>query len=378
MIKDRNFIFLAGLATIAVLAACGGGGSSSLPASGGAGGVGAPAGPPAGQAAVRFSISVPGVGTASNSRRAQFVDPSTQSLTMTLLQNNGVAANGTAQGPFNLTPGSAGCTGINPLVCTFSLNAPIGNDVFLANTFSGPNATGPLGSGAVTLSVVQNATNSANLTLTGPVTTVNLGSTNSATFDTLWDGNGPFVPVPASVLLAAESDSKARAGAQTNTRAHATGSRHPLVLSTLVPMPVASERIFINALDAAGELIINPTQFNQPVQLTLSLNGGTQNVTLADTPPAGLSCPGSGTSTTANGGFVLVCSPSDVVTLTLIPTIASQSLFFENQFLCCGDFDFNFPSLTATLPSAPATVLTTFPFTVEVNPAASPTPTGTS
>jgi len=38
----------------------------------------------------------------------------------------------------------------------------------------------------------------------------------------------------------------------------------------------------------------------------------------------------------------------------------------------------NFPTLTATLPNAPATVLATFPFSVEVNPTPGPssTPSG--
>jgi len=368
MIKERKLIGFAGLATIAVLAACGGGGGGSLLGSGAAAPtVASASAPPAGQAAVRFSISVPGTGTALNGRSPKYIDPSTRSLTMTLLQNNGSATNGTVQGPFNLTVGSPGCTGSTPLVCTFSVDAPIGSDVFLANTFSGTNAQGPLGSGAVALSVLQNATNSANLTLTGPVTTVATVSNNGAFFDTLYDGNGPFVFAPSAALLAPGVGSKARASAM--------GVRRPLGAQAS-PAPIPSERVFIIGADAAGNVILNPTQYNQPIQVTLNLNSGTANVTLADSPPAGLTCPGSGTATSVDQGSVLVCSPSDQVTLSIIPTIASASKSFFNSFLCCGSFNFNFPFLTATLPSAPGVTLATFPFTVEVNPAPSPTPNG--
>jgi hypothetical protein len=361
------------LALIALAAACGGGGgggTATVPSAGGGGTTTVTvtptpaAGPPAGQAAVRFSISVPKTGTSSVTRRSpKFVDPNTQSLTLTLIQANGQSVNGSVQGPFNLVSGAPGCTSTGTLTCTFSINAPITStgqtDVFLANTFSSPNAVGPLGSGAVSLSVVQNTVNTANLTLSGPVASVTTVSNNSANFDTLWDGLNFFLPLPASLLNNNNQAAKAR------TRGAA--ARHPLVLASAAPTPIPSERIFIIATDALGNVILNPTQYNQPIQLTLGLNFGTANVTLSDTPPSGLTCPGSGTSTSTDQGSVLVCSPSDVVTLSIIPTIPSQSVFMDNQFFCCFNFNINFPTLTATLP-----------FSVEVNPTPGPssTPSG--
>jgi hypothetical protein len=368
MIKDRKFIGLVGIAIIAVLAACGGGGGggSSVPATGGGGAV--PTAAPttsvtaaAGQGLVRFSITVPAkTGTSSTKRSAQFVDPNTQSIELTLLQNNGVAASGAAQGPFNLSSGSAGCTGTSSLVCTFSISAPIGNDVFLANTFSGLNGVGALGSGAIALSVVQNSTNTASLTLTGPVQSILVVSNNAANSDTLWNGVEPFLAITAAQWNA-QTFSKARSHAQ---------RVKPLLIST--PAPILSERLFLIAQDTTGSVILNPTTYNQPITLTLALNGGPANATLTDTPPAGLGC-AAGLSTSADGGTVQVCSPADVVTLSLI-----QNAFSPQQFIdCCDSFWLNFPSITASLPSPPsgfAPVL--FPFTVEVVPTPIPTATG--
>jgi hypothetical protein len=346
---------LLALVVIALLAACGGGGGggASIPAGGGAG-LATPAAAVtlgANQGLVQFSIAIPAAGTAATQRRPQYVDPGTKSMTLTLIEQNGAAvspAPGTVQGPFNFVAGAPGCSTGTPLVCSFAIAAPAGNDVFLATTFSAPNATGPLGSGTVALTVVQNATNQATLTLDGPIQTIDASSSNSANSDTLWNGVGTFVPITA-----------AQAGV---ARAQSTlGAARPLAAATAAPTAIPSERLFITAKDAANGSIVSPTAYNQPIVLTLSLHGGPANAMLADTPPAGFGC--SAASTSVDGGTVAVCTPADVITLSIIPTVPSPTIYVWG-WLC---IQANFPSVTASLGSPPAGFAPLyFPFTIEV------------
>lgn len=359
MIKERSLI---GLAVIAVLAACGGGGgggSSTTP--------GTPSQLPAGTGAVQMSITVPnGSGTVSASRRSpKYVAPGTQSITLTLLQTNGTPVNSAAQGPFNLGAGQPGCVTVtNGVTCTFSVNAPIGDDIFIANTFAQLNGISPLGSGAVALSVVQNTTNVASLTLTGPIQSIVAVSNNSTYSDTLWNGNAPFVPLTyaqASTLYNVSSN--ARRGAQ--------------VLQQTAP--ILSERLYLIASDVNGNIILNPTTYNQPITLTLNFlnffgyGASTANVTLSDTPPSGF---GSTTSTAVDGGTVQVFTPSDVVMLTLNTNVFSPIIPCFNYYINVQPYvAANFVQVTATLASPPANFSPVpFNLTAEVVPTPTPSP----
>ena len=382
MIRNRRVFGLACLVATAVLAACGGGGGgSSVPTTGGGGGTGggtvtvtptpgvvATATAPAiaaGQALTQFKITVPtAAGSSSKARKPQFVDPATKAISLTLLTTDGVAAIGaTAQGPYPLAAGATGCTPVTvtPIVCTISIAAPVGKDIFLANTFSDAAGTVALGSGAIQVAVVANATNGASLVLTGSVASVIMASNNGQNSDTLWDGNGAFEPVTQQIFNF-YSDAKAR---------HAAGSRKPLTVST--PAPIPAERLILIAQDSQGNVILSPTTYNQDITVTLHTNGYSANSTLADVPPAGLGCTGS--STSVDGGSIAVCSPYDTVTLSLIPTVFSSTQYGCIPGSYCGYYYINFPYVTSSLPSAPTTVLATFPYTVEVGP--TPTPTST-
>jgi hypothetical protein len=199
----------------------------------------------------------------------------------------------------------------------------------------------------VALSVLENATNTASLTLTGPIQSIAAVSTNEANLDTLWNGAGTFFPLTAAQVAAANYDT----------------ASPPPVTATAIP----SERVYLVASDVAGNVILNPTTYNQPIVLTLLLNGGPANVTLTDAPPAGLTC-GGNTTTSVNLGTVNVCSPSDAVTLTLIGTVPSPQVTTYPYTM----IDANFPSLTASLAAPPAGFSpVTFPFTVEVGPGGS-------
>jgi hypothetical protein len=340
MIKER---YLIGLAVIAVLAACGGGGGGSTPSTGSS--------VPSGYARALFSLTVPGGSSSSSVRRAQYVAPGTQSIELTLIQADGVAVSSTPLGPFNLTAGSPGCaTTVAGLTCSFSISAPIGTDVYLATTYSQINGQSQIGSGAVALSVAQNSANQANLVLSGPIQSIVAFTNNAANNDTLWNGIGQFDPH----IYQYSSESAAR---------------HPQVVASSGPTAIPSERLYFIASDVAGNVILNPTTYDQPIVLTLFLNGGPANVTLADVPPSGI---GSAGSTATNGGTVDVYSPSDVVTLSIIPTVNSPLVYS-----CCGYYYLygNFPYVTATLASPPPNFGSlSYGFQVQVVPTPTPSP----
>jgi hypothetical protein len=154
------------LAVVAVaIAACGGGGgggstgssSTVLPTS-------APSSAPtvastapatnapgtAGYLVANMTITIPKGQVVASARRTQTVGTGTQSVTFTLLEQNGVAASEPLQS-YGLTTTSPGC-GLDTagdLVCSLNINAPPtntngGTDIFLAQTYTGPNGTGTL------------------------------------------------------------------------------------------------------------------------------------------------------------------------------------------------------------------------------------------
>ena len=370
--KERSILALAALA---ILAACGGGGGGG--SSVGAGSNAVPTVPPAtsaptaanlpaGMGRAQFSITVPGKGSAATARQPKAVAAGTQSIVMTLLQNNGAAASGTPQA-FALTSGTPGCSTVGGnLTCTFGVDAPVGTDIFLATTYSSTNqaAGTQLGSGAVQLTVVQNATNTANLTLTGPIQSVVVAANNT----NLWNGVGNF--------FTAAFFTQTLTSAQRQPKVLASPTPFPSSSPTTAPTAVPSARLFVIGQDASQNIILNPAPYNQPVTLTLSLgtvpcpNGspgpaspGPANVTLSVTPAlSGFSAQ----STSVDGGTVQVNSPADLVTLAMIPGVPSPMFCFGLGFA-------NFPVVTASLNPPPAGFTpASFPFTVQANPMPGP------
>ena len=340
MIKKR-LLFLLATSMFALVSACGGGGGGgSLPsASTGSSGTpgSTPISPPTNapssgatappNVTMALTVTIPGKKSSSRARGPQYIAPNSGSMTMTLLTVNGVAVTGTAQGPYNLTPGptNPNCVVATNTTCTFQISAPVGTDIFLANTYTTSNGTGqPLGSGSILLSVKQNAQNSANLSLTGPVNAVQVVSATTV----LYNGN----PVPApqcsdcAIARGVGAQAAAMTPAQLKSRA-ASATRKPAGAVTssgpVTPGPVAtSSRIFVIALDAAGNQIINPTTFDIPITLTLSLNGLPAGQATLSVTYAGLSGePASPASTSSDGGTVVVFAPSDTVTMTVSGTI---------------------------------------------------------
>lgn len=309
---ERNFI---ALVIVAVLAACGGGGGSSpsaiTPQSGatsastGTGTTGtataAPSSVPDGYAKAQFTITVPRSSSGSASRARQSIGAGTNSIVFTLLESGGTPVSGGTPQVFSLTATSPGCSsGSSGITCTLSVAAPLGLDVYLAQTYTGTNGTGTLtGSGAVQLDVAQNASNSASLSLTSQAASVYLASSASylgAPYNDYGDGDA------------------------SNHRGTAA-SRRPADVDN---GDITSLRIFVIALDASGNTILNPSIYDTPISLQLvfldeyqdPLFPGVPDVTLSvayssAVDPGG--CSGNATTSTSYGS-IQVCSPADVVT----------------------------------------------------------------
>jgi hypothetical protein len=264
---------------------------------------------PAGYAVANVIITIPKTGSSSFTRKAQTVGAGTASISFTLLQLNGAAATAALQ-TYGLTSNSPGCgTQGGNLVCSLNINAPIGSDVFLAQTFSGAAATGSLtGSGAVALTVAQNHANTASLSLDGQVASVYLAS--SSTF----------------LGTASQPGAKARRNGAAAVRSAATRT----VQGTPNGSTVNSMRIFVIALDSSGNTVLNPSTFDQPIQVqliytTFDCCGGIEpdvtnppNLTLSVAYNSAVDPNGCGGNASATAGFttVNVCSPSDVITAT--------------------------------------------------------------
>jgi hypothetical protein len=137
-----------------------------------------------------------------------------------------------------------------------------------------------------------------------------------------------------------------------------------LQLTTPSPAPTVapaatSARVFVIALDAAGNQIINPTTFDIPITLTLGLSGTPPSLVTLSVAYAGLSSTDSGTaSTSADGGTITIYAPTDQVTMSISPSATNGTATYA-------------PQLTATYTPQGGSATTTAPlaFTVLAFPA---------
>jgi hypothetical protein len=202
---------------------------------------------PKGQARATFSIRIPKTGTQSAGRAPRAVPPGTKSIKFTLIKtdNPSTPAGGSVTYPvFPLTASSPGCTDNGTfLTCTLQVTAPLGTDIFIADVYGTTDGSGTkLGSGTVRMVVIENATNTASLTLAGPVAAVVLST------DDFTVVNNVVVPIAYLTTIA-------------DTQLPGSQSTIP-----------QSARIFVVALDNAGNQIIAPDTFDTPVTLTLAPN----------------------------------------------------------------------------------------------------------
>jgi len=306
LLTKRIFAF-GTLAGIAILAACGGGGGGSsstvppsarlsaplaIPSSGGSTGT---------TSAARLSLTIPNSTTAASfTRQAKTIAATTNGVVVTLVKSDNTSA-AFAPVTFDVSASSTLCTTSGTgRSCSLTIAAPIGNDIFTVDTFSSATAASGTksGSGVFKMSVVQNAANSASVTIGGPIASALLISSvgSYASFST---PNSPSTPYPTSA------------------------------------------RIYVVGLDTAGAVILAPDTFTSPVTLTIGnayggaanrhpqFSGPTPTPTPISTPAAILSVTpvgGTTTSTSAGVSSISVNSPSDVVTITTQAIYGSATL----------------------------------------------------
>jgi hypothetical protein len=215
-----TFRVFALIASISVLAGCGGGGSHAVPSpassSSGSGTTGA-------QGTARFTLTIPnsGVQTAAKGRKPQYVSSSTLSAAITANPGN-VTTN------LDLGVASPLCTAVSGgRACTLPVTAPIGNDTFsmvLCNT--APPCIG----GATALSAASNFTSAVTEGAANVTRPLILGgiplAVDVAVNGTLVAGTPATVPV---VVTAYDASNNVIVGAA--NYADATGAAAPLTVS---------------------------------------------------------------------------------------------------------------------------------------------------
>ncbi len=217
MLRHRLLFGAAIAAFAALIAACGGGGSGSSPLP-----AGAPGGSKTTGATVRVLIPTAS-SSSSNTRKPAFISPSTATITISVYTVNG-ATPSPATAPVSVALAtSPDCTNAtNGVICTITVTVPVATAVVLQ--ISSYDASGNL--------LGQGLLGPINTTLaTIPTQTVSVGG------------------VPATIVL---SPSGLAAGDD--------GATHPIPF-------------LVSALDAAGNTIIAPGSYPNPI--TLSISGDT-------------------------------------------------------------------------------------------------------
>lgn len=244
MLRIRTNVFpIAAIAALSlVLTACGGGGGSSIPA---AGGNAATQPTSTGNATAKMTINIPAKTSATSHVNPKYISASTQSMTI------GIVSGGktTNLATVNLTPASTGCSVVTGGVtqCNVSFVTTAGTDTFALSMYDGTNGTG-------------------NLLSTGDVSaTLTAGANTTVAVDL--DG----VPASLSLVLGAGS----------------------------LPVGTASSTgVFVQALDAGGNLIIGPGGFASPI--TLAITGDTYKTLALSS--SSVTSPGQVVTLAYNGG----------------------------------------------------------------------------
>ncbi len=309
-------------------------------------------------------------------RRAAYVSPSTQSIS--------IAVNGGMPTKANLSNGSPNCTA--PLnaspTCTFDVVAPLGNDTFAVGLYDAQNATGNvLSTKLLTQTIVANTTNAIMLALDGVVRRITIAPGAAAlaagaiattalvvnAFDAQSNiivGPGPYVDLNGSALtinLAASQVQPAViapyiAGAATLSAATLTSAAAPVTIAydgkallssqftatvtggatiapalatlsltpTMYEYPSASAGAFAFSIAVGPDKQIWVSLFNLPAveRFAPPAPGATQlNATLIPLPAAGgdaamgMAAGSDGNMWVASWGFdIFVCSPAGACT----------------------------------------------------------------
>jgi hypothetical protein len=214
-------------ALCAILAGCGG--SPNTPDGSTVGSPGGPLPPPPSLVKTELRVTLPARKHAPFGIRPHYLSPNTASLSIGLASVNGAPASGTHVTVINTSPKSPNCKIETPsLICTASIDAQPGDDVFNVTTYAWPNATGSVlsaGSAAATIGSGGRGgvrlSNSVSLTIGGVIAKLSL-----------------------------------RAGATSIERGKAT----------TVPVTLV-------AYDASGAQIVGNSEFDTPVTLSIEGDG---------------------------------------------------------------------------------------------------------
>ncbi len=140
------------------------------------------------------------VKTSSTQRRAAFISPATQSVSLAVTVANGTPVTNPVPTTINVGPTSTSCTATGALVtCTASLNAPVGSDVISVASFKGANGTGTqLGTTLAPITITQNSANRFPLDIGGNVMSLELYLSKSTLSVTSPTALVVIVPLDAS------------------------------------------------------------------------------------------------------------------------------------------------------------------------------------
>lgn len=152
-----------GLVTAAILAGCGGRGSSAIPQT---------RNEPSlhqGSASVSVTVVVPAPPKSGSLRQSHYISPGTKSISFFATLNDGNFLDRTSLQTANVTPGSTGCvTSGGNLVCTLTFGALGGAVTYTVSAYDGANGTGNvLGTATAQATWVNGANNAFTITLDG-------------------------------------------------------------------------------------------------------------------------------------------------------------------------------------------------------------------
>jgi len=220
-VKRRGF---SSVIFVALLAGCGGGGSSPAPHTG-------PSITPTlpGNASATVSIVIPVRKPSSVGRSARFVSPGAQSIGISVYSVNGVVQPSPPQQVVSLAALGSGCATVaNTTTCTASIAIPAGVDVLSVASYASANGTGTsLGTGlSVPQTIYVNSANRVTLALSGIVANLYV-----------------FAPVPS-----------------------------------FVPGTAATSPLFVVPIDPSGNPIVNPGPYATSISITSSLSSVTIDV----------------------------------------------------------------------------------------------------
>ncbi|HTD37305.1 MAG TPA: hypothetical protein VK669_07315 [Candidatus Limnocylindrales bacterium] len=297
---------LIGAAVIAALAAgcSGGGGTSAVPSS-----PTAPQAPAsAGMALVTFTMKWNGTTTTSSVRTPRYVPPTARSVSVTV---NG----GTPQY-------------LNAPASTITIDAPVGTDTFVFQTYDEQNGQGNvLSRASVTQTIVSGAANSVTAVLNGVVASVTVSLSNAA----------PNAGVPATVnvnVAARDADGNTIVGPGDYS----------------VPIHLA-----VNDPTNSGTLSLSTNNLQSPSSTaTLTYNGGTLNSGLPAGPTATVAVTGTGIAPVSTA-----FTPKPTIYQFSIPTASNKPRYIAAG--SDGNMWFTEQPGNAVARITPAGVVTEFP-----------------